>query len=494
MADPRARPGSANAASPGSATIDIGSRKAPSRRNSPSRRSVASLASATLGWSKGFTPRTIPAAAVATSQRKNSVPTSSPAREVVLHHRVPRRSQVRGQADEFVIGFAFEGRDHEAAVVAVLLGRPERLPHDRDHAAPQLAGALRHQLLDPVPQGRQAHAGQDGQLVPPRKRCFPDRCPQDEPRVVRRRPPAGVGHGAGTGQQRLDVHAPDRRRDETEDRQRRVAAADARLALHDGAELLGAGQLAQRGARIGDRDEVERGYRLGQAGVEGVGLGRGARLGRHAQDGPGGGGPAPEPAHRVRMGGIAHAQGGHPLEQAPAQLRSEARAAHPQHGGAPVPVARDAVGQVPQLRDAGGHGRRQVQPSEPSRHLRPARRRLRPTAFRRVPTAARPLVRPSIGPGGRRWPRRAPRSCGGEGPPGRVDRAHQLVEGGAERADALVDQLVGDLVRWRCPAPRSLPAPRLRRRSRHPGCGPAGHGRAWPRSSRAAWCRPCPDR
>src|SRR5207253_1908318 len=57
-------------------------------------------------------------------------------------------------------------------------------------------------------------------------------------------------------EQRLDVGAHQRRRDDAEGRQRAVAPADLGVSVEDAAEAVLAGELLERRARIGDGNEL----------------------------------------------------------------------------------------------------------------------------------------------------------------------------------------------------------------------------------------------
>ncbi len=189
------------------------------------------------------------------------------------------RLEVVGQPAKLVVGVVGQGQEHEIAVVTVGVGPGDRLADDRNDPLAGLAGALGDELLDPIAEGGQPRRGQDGELVAPGDRGLADGCPKRETGVRGRVSSAAcVRHGPGASQQPRKVDAVQRGRNEAEDRQRGVAAADVGWCLDDGAKLLRLRQVHQGRARIGDGDEVERGCNLAHRRLIGIRFGGRSRL------------------------------------------------------------------------------------------------------------------------------------------------------------------------------------------------------------------------
>ncbi len=181
-------------------------------------------------------------------------------------------------------------------------------------------------------------------------------------------PPARLGRLLGAREQPVDVDPEQRGRDDPERRQRRVAAADRRLAGEAVPEAALLRQDLQRGARVRDRDEplaspagllpevvrvrarLERRARL-RGGDEQRALEIDLRLERPDR-------PRVRRVEDVERGGA---------ERPPQHLGGEARAAHPEQDDRVEPLLRDRVREGRQLPDPLAHLPRLVQPAEPLR-------------------------------------------------------------------------------------------------------------------------------
>ena len=125
--------------------------------------------------------------------------------------RFARRVPIEKQADE-------------DPVLAVLVRRARRLGDDRDDAPALLAGALGEELLRPVRKRLPVGRREEGDLVAPREREFPQRRPEEEARVVAGLVLATVRGLGGLREKRGDVGPGERRRRQTERAQGREAA------------------------------------------------------------------------------------------------------------------------------------------------------------------------------------------------------------------------------------------------------------------------------
>src|SRR4029453_8393557 len=122
-----------------------------------------------------------------------------------------------------------------------------RLVHrNRDEPLALLPRRLCDQLLDPEAEASRDRA--DLHLVAPILPGLTHPLAELEPRVALVEA-AGLHHLLDTEQKALEVDADERRRDHAEDRERRVASADRRLAGEDGAEPPLAGGRPERRAR-----------------------------------------------------------------------------------------------------------------------------------------------------------------------------------------------------------------------------------------------------
>ena len=240
-----------------------------------------------------------------------------------------------------------------------------RLARRRHEPLALLAGRLCEELLEPEPEA--ARIVEDdlvASLLPARA----ERKPQLES-GIRVGDAARVVHLLGTGQEPGDVDTGEYRRDEREDRQRRVAPADRGLPRDDGDPAL-ACKCLERRAGIGD-DEERRGFpsaSLPEMVEMTAGLHGRSRLRRDDEE------RAVvdlHPAKRSRMRRIEH------LEARPGQPsddeRREARSSHPTDDDTLPPVRHD---EAIELLCPLTHPQRLVEPAQPVRFVvaRPDRR------------------------------------------------------------------------------------------------------------------------
>ena len=176
---------------------------------------------------------------------------------------------------------------------------------------------------------------------------------------------AGDRHLRGGLEKAVDVDAHQRRRHDPEHRERRVAAADLRLAREDGAEAAFVREIVQLGAGIGDRGEL----RAAAAGLRPEVLELRARLDRRARL-RGGEEERPlqvdvplEPADRLRMRRVEDVER-LDVERPPQHLGRERRAAHTEQDAVVELLARRLRERV-QLVDVASHARDDVEPAEP---------------------------------------------------------------------------------------------------------------------------------
>ena len=121
-----------------------------------------------------------------------------------------------------------------------------------------LAGALGDELLDPGAQRRQRRREDERELVAAAQRQLAHRGAEPQGGVLLdgHVGAAGHGHGAHAVEQPLEVDADERRRDDAEEAQRRVPAADVAGVHEDGAEALVERLLLERSTLVGDGHEV----------------------------------------------------------------------------------------------------------------------------------------------------------------------------------------------------------------------------------------------
>jgi hypothetical protein len=176
-----------------------------------------------------------------------------------------------------------------------------------------LAGGLREELLDPVPQTRDAGRLVDQDDLVPQRGGPAQGGAEHQRRVALAVVGQQVGHHRSRVQQARQVGAGESGRHEPERRERREPAADLRVGPEDGSVAGVHGEAFQGGSGIGDHDDPvgwgEAGS--GEGGVErapvAVGLDRRSGLAGDHDDGPlqvaGKGGP-----HLVGVGAVEHHQ------------------------------------------------------------------------------------------------------------------------------------------------------------------------------------------
>jgi hypothetical protein len=186
--------------------------------------------------------------------------------------------------------------------------------------------------------------------------------PEREPRVVVVAA-AGVQHRLGAIEQAAEVDGHQRRREEPEHRQRRVAAADRRLA-REHPRTARARELLQRRAGIGDRDETVASLAAPpEEVVVRAGLERRPRFRGDDKERPGEVERIGEPPDRLRMRCVEHVET-RGAEPAPEHLGRERRAPHPEEHHV-VDLGGDAAGELRDLPHALAHSQRLVEPAEP---------------------------------------------------------------------------------------------------------------------------------
>ena len=238
-----------------------------------SRSRVSCLASSTLGWSNGSMPSTIPATAVANSQRQASAPRSIGSLKVMRMTGWPAASRAVGERVASAVVRAGQVEADEDAVRAVVGDVAERLEVDRDDPDAALAGALGDQLLQPRPEAADLVVGQERQLVAPVGGQRADGDAERDARVrLGVRLAAGAEHRDRGGQQRVEVQADQRRRHEPDIGQRRVPPADVGRIEEDLAEVVVVLDRVEALARVRDGGEERAGTVVDVVphGVEGV--------------------------------------------------------------------------------------------------------------------------------------------------------------------------------------------------------------------------------
>ncbi len=250
-----------------------------------------------------------------------------------------------------------------------------RLAGRRNEPLAVLPGRLGEELLDPQAESVRIR---EADLVAPLAPAGAEGEAELEPGVPLVEP-AGLRHLERAREQPLEVDPEQRGGDEPERGQRRVAAADRRLAREDRPEPAPAGELLQGRAGIGDRDPLLAVRRAlpeevhVRAGLEGR-----PRLRRGDEQRPPEVEAIEERADCARVRGVEHVQ---PLaaEGAAEHLGRKRRPAHPeQHHLVEPPV--DVVGQREEEVQVLAAPRRLVEPAEPARLVfrRPDRRVARP--------------------------------------------------------------------------------------------------------------------
>ena len=132
-----------------------------------------------------------------------------------------------------------------------------RLARCGDEPLPLLAGRLRDELLGP--QAEATIRVLDADLVAPLLPAFAELAAELVAGIAAVLA-ADADHALGICKEPVDVDSHQRRRHDPEGRQRRVAAADRRLACEHLPESTFLGEALQIGAGIGDRDEIGRAH------------------------------------------------------------------------------------------------------------------------------------------------------------------------------------------------------------------------------------------
>src|SRR5579862_1562069 len=350
-----------------------------------------------------------------TGERRRDLPADALAGEVDrvvdldADHRLARGGEL---VEELRNPAARQADPDEGPIRAVLARRATGLEIDRHDARAVLAGRLGEELLQPRTEALDRLVGEERELVASRPRERPDRETQMEPGVVGRGGlPALAEHRRRGGEQGVEVDADERRRDEPDVGQRRVAAADLRRVQEDLAELIVVGDRFAAPARIGDGgEEVARALvRAGtlESGVHarpGVGH-EGERLGRRA----GLAGHDPEGLERVevvdgrrdrrRIRGVEDPQvevavGG--AEDPVEDVGREARPAHAHDHRSREAIDPDGLAEALERRELAGEVLRRVEPAEPVGDRRLDLRVVGPEARVALEEPLRPAVRAGV--------------------------------------------------------------------------------------------------
>ena len=141
----------------------------------------------------------------------------------------------------------------ERELAALAVGSVGRLARRREQALALLPGRLREQLLGPEAEPGRARV--DADLVA----ALAPACAELQTELEAGIPvlaAAGLHHLRGAVEEALQLDAQQRRGDEPEHRESRVAAADLRLAGEHGAEAALGRDALELGAGIGDRREL----------------------------------------------------------------------------------------------------------------------------------------------------------------------------------------------------------------------------------------------
>jgi hypothetical protein len=263
------------------------------------------------------------------------------------------------------------GDVHEHAVLAVLGGGHERLVGDRQDPAALLARRLGHELLRPQPERLERVVDDEGELVAAAQRQLAERRAELQARVVLLGP-AGL-HGLDRRvEDRADVVAGDRGRDEPEVGQDGVAPADVGVVLEHAPEAVLGAELRERGARVGDGDEVRA---VALQGVEVLELrhrlDRAAGLRRDDEQRRGEVEGVADGADLVRVRGVEHVQADPAVAERSAEdLGAEARAAHAEQHRVGDPGVAHLGPERAQVVGLGRQPLGDVEPAEPVGQLR----------------------------------------------------------------------------------------------------------------------------
>ena len=220
---------------------------------------MLSFASWTFGWSNGLISSAQPATATANSVRKKIRPRSAgpwagsvivgcPARPRSARSRRPGAPRAaRGCAGTRTPG---RRRRHRRCRRAAR----RRSGRSRGRACRSIPATS----CSPIARSSRSAARHECQLVPPLARELADRGaePQAGVRLARVVVRARLLGDLAAVQQRLDADAHQRRRDEPEVRQHRVAAADVGRVEEAAAQPVVVGEALERAPGVGDRDEL----------------------------------------------------------------------------------------------------------------------------------------------------------------------------------------------------------------------------------------------
>ena len=215
---------------------------------------MLSLASWTLGWSKGLTPSTQPATATANSAKKKIRPRSIGAMDRESQRRMARLRDRLDLRVEVGVGLVGVAQVDEHAVLAVLGRIPQRFVRHRQDPLALLAQALGHELLGPQPKARDRLGHHERELVAALEGQLARHQAHPQSRVRR----AGLVRVAvllchlGPVEEPLDRHAHQRGGNKPEVRQHRITPTDVRVVLERPPEAVLLGELHQGRARVGD--------------------------------------------------------------------------------------------------------------------------------------------------------------------------------------------------------------------------------------------------
>src|SRR5438128_521679 len=233
--------------------------------------------------------------------------------------------------------------------------RREWVINDGDDAASAFAGALRHQLLDPVGQSRHRRGRPQHQLVPPREHTLGDP-PPAHPRGVR-------VDGERPLEQNATVHAEQRGGQHADHGEGGVAAAHVRRMGEHRAEAALARQGLERAPGIGDRHEARRVGASGEVVIERESLDGAPGLAAHDEQCAVEIRRARHGEHGARIGAVEHGQ--RSIREAGREhRRCETRPAHPAHDGVGQAIAPRRVGEAHQLVPLGKRDARRGPPGQ----------------------------------------------------------------------------------------------------------------------------------
>ena len=284
--------------------------------------------------------------------------------------------QVRGfQGAGLVGGVCPAAQAHEQSIAAIGGGRRGSFADNRNDPDAVFSRALCHELLNPEAEGAEFRRQEHRELVASRTGGGGHREPQRHG-GIEGDVAIGLGrreHGRTPAKKRLQVLTHQRGRHETEERERRVSAADVGGIDEEVAELFGARPTGEARVFVGDRDEVigparHTGLLEAASKIRGerVGLDRPSRLARENVEGFSRRGD--RGAHRRGIGRIQHVQLGPAWpnpQHAAKNLRRQTRAAHAEQHDVREPVTFDGFGECLEAVQRFRHEDRRGQPPEP---------------------------------------------------------------------------------------------------------------------------------